>query len=200
MAKRGRPPQPRGVLAFDAPGWQPPEAVVLDTNVVAEALLPNQPEHAACRTVLRRFAAEGTAVVFSRLLEIELWEVVFNLALRERHPRKNLRHVRYDNRIRPRAARLLSQAHKAWEQDVLGQLTWLRIEIDEVAAAVPELMQRYGFQSYDAVHAATLLASGLTDFVTRDGGFSALPTELATLHTTQARLASTRARRRRAGH
>jgi predicted nucleic acid-binding protein len=200
MAGRGRPPQPRGVFAFDAPGWKPPEAVVLDTNVVAEALLSNQPEHTACRAVLRRFAAEGTTVVFSRLLEIELWEVVFNLALRERHPRKNLRHVRYDNRIRPRAARLLSQARKAWEQDVLGQLAWLRIEIDEVAATVPQLMQEYGFQSYDAVHAATLLTSGLVDFVTRDGGFAALPPDLATLHTTQARLAGTRARRRRAGY
>jgi predicted nucleic acid-binding protein len=200
MAGRGRPPQPRGVLAFDAPGWKPPEAVVLDTNVVAEALLSNQPEHTACRAVLRRLAAEGTTVVFSRLLEIELWEVAFNLALRERHPRKNLRHVRYDNRIRPRAARLLSQAHKAWEQDVLGQLVWLRVEIDEVAAAVPQIMQRYGFQSYDAVHAATLLTGGLVDFVTRDGGFAALPPDLATLHTTQARLAGTRSRRRRAGH
>jgi predicted nucleic acid-binding protein len=173
---------------------------VLDTNVVAEALLANQPEHAACRAVLRRFAAEGTTVVFSRLLEIELWEVVFNLALRERHLRKNLRHVRYDKRVRPRAARLLRQAQKAWEQDVLGQLAWLRIELDEVAAAVPELMQEYGFQSYDAVHAATLMASGLVDFVTRDGGFAALPPNLTTLHTTQARLASTRARRRRAGY
>jgi len=173
---------------------------VLDTNVVAEALLANQPEHAACRTVLRRFAAEGTTVVFSRLLEIELWEVVFNLALRERHPRKNLRHVRYDKRVRPRAARLLRQAQKAWEQDVLGQLAWLRIELPEVAAGVPELMQEYGLQSYDAVHAATLKASGLVDFVTRDGGFAALPPDLATLHTTQARLASARARRRRAGY
>jgi predicted nucleic acid-binding protein len=197
---RGRPPQPRGVLAFDAPLWTPPDAVVLDTNVVAEALLANQPEHTACRTVLRRFAAEGTTVVFSRLLEIELWEVVFNLALRERHPRKNLRHVRYDKRVRPRAARLLRQAQKAWEQDVLGQLAWLRVELDEVAAGVPELMQEYGLQSYDAVHAATLTASGLVDFVTRDGGFAALPPNLTTLHTTQARLASTRARRRRAGY
>ncbi len=173
---------------------------MLDTNVVAEALLVNQPEHAACRAVLRRLAAEGTTVVFSRLLEIELWEVVFNLALRERHPRKNLRHVRYDKRARPRAARLLRQAQKAWEQDVLGHVAWLRIELDEVAATVPELMQEYGFQSYDAVHAATLIASGLVDFVTRDGGFAALPPDLATLHTTQARLASTRARRRRAGY
>ncbi len=200
MAAPGRRPLPRGVFAFDAPEWEPPKTVVLDTNVVAEALLPNEPEHAACRAVLRRFATEGTTVLFNRLLEIELWEAVFNLALRERHPRKNIRHVRYDNRVRPRAARLLRQAQQAWEDDVLAPLAWSRIEMDEVAEDVPKLMQEYGLQSYDAVHAATLLDSEITDFITRDGGFAVLAPTAATLHTTQARLAQTRARRRRAGH
>lgn len=200
MAAPGRRPRPRGVFAFDAPDWELPKAVVLDTNVVAEALLPNQPEHIACRTVLRRFATAGTAVVFNRLLEIELWEAVFNLALRERHPRKNIRHVRYDNRVRPRAARLLRQAQQAWQEDVLAPLAWSRIEMHEVAGDVPKLMQDYGLQSYDAVHAATLLVSGLTDFITRDGGFAVLSPAVATLHTTHARLSSTRARRRRAGY
>jgi predicted nucleic acid-binding protein len=188
------------VLAFDAPDWQPPDAVVIDTNVVAEALLPNEPEHRPCLALLERLADRGTTVVFNRLLEIELWEAVFNLALRERHPRKNLRHVRYDNRVRPRAARLLRQAHKAWEEDLVDPLGWTRIEVHEVAERVPILMQEYGLQSYDAVHAATLLMNNLTDLVTRDGGFAVLPPAIATLHTTQARLAGTRARRRRAGH
>jgi predicted nucleic acid-binding protein len=200
VAAPGRRPRPRGVFAFDAPEWEPPKAVILDTNVVAEALLPNEPEHAACRAVLRRLATEGTVVVFNRLLEIELWEAVFNLALRERHPRKNIRHVRYDNRVRPRAARLLRQAQHAWQDDVLAPLAWSRIEMGEVAEDVPKLMQEYGLQSYDAVHAATLLDSGIADFITRDGGFAALPPAVATLHTTQARLAGTRARRRRAGY
>lgn len=59
VAARGRPPLPRGVLAFDAPEWQPPKVVLLDTNVVAEALLANQPEHSACLAVLERLDAEG---------------------------------------------------------------------------------------------------------------------------------------------
>jgi len=42
------------VLAFDAPDCEPPPAVVLDTNVVAAALLPNEPEHSACLAVLER--------------------------------------------------------------------------------------------------------------------------------------------------
>jgi hypothetical protein len=75
MAPRGRPPLPRGVFAFDAPGWEPPTAVLLDTNVVADALLPKQPEHSPCLAVMRTLAAAGTSVTFSRHLEIELWEV-----------------------------------------------------------------------------------------------------------------------------
>jgi predicted nucleic acid-binding protein len=200
VALRGRPPLPRGVLAFDAPGWEPPRSVVLDTNVVVGALIAKQPEHSPCLAVMRTLAAAGTSVTFSRHLEIELWETVFNLALRERHPRKDLRRVRYDNRVRQRAARLLGQARQAWEQDLRGSLSWTRIEIHEIADQVPGLIQQYGLQSYDAVHAATLLDSGITDFVTRDGGFAALPPALATLHTTQARVTNTRARRRRAGY
>ena len=173
--------------------------MLLDTSVVAEALLPNQPEHSACAAVLQRLADEHTTVVFSRMLEVEMWEAVFNLALRERHPRRDLRHVRYDNRVRPRAARLLVEAQRTWEK-LLTLLDWYRVEIDGVASSVPSLMREYGLQSYDAVHAATLIASGLTDFITRDGGFAALPPAVATLHTTQARVAGTRVRRRSEGH
>ncbi len=132
MAPRGRPPLPRGVLAFDAPGWEPPRAVVLDTSVVVGALLPNQPR-------------------------------------------------------------------QAWEK-MRGSLDSSLVEIHEIAEDVPGLMQQYGLQSYDAVHAATLLDSGITDFLTRDGGFAVLPSTVATLHTTQARVTGTRARRRRAGY
>jgi hypothetical protein len=61
-------------------------------------------------------------------------------------------------------------------------------------------MRDYGLQSYDAVHASTLAITGITDLVTRDVGFAALPPSIATLHTTAERLARVRARRRREGH
>jgi predicted nucleic acid-binding protein len=186
------------VLAFDDPAWSAPATVLLDTNVAAEALLPNEPEHAACAALMRRLADTGTTVVFSRLLEVELWEVAFNLALRERHPRKNLRHIRYDNRIRPRAARLLHGAETAWES-LRDTLDWSCVEMHHVTSIAPELMREYGLQSYDAIHASTLIVAGLTDLITRDAGFAVLPPSIATLHTTNARLARARARRRRQG-
>ncbi|HEV7775219.1 MAG TPA: hypothetical protein VGO48_18210 [Conexibacter sp.] len=79
---------------------------------------------------------------------------------------------------------------------MLGTLDWRCVEVDEVADAVPDLMRNYGLQSYDAVHVATLLASGVRDLVSRDAGFAVLLPEDATLHTTRRRLGRTRARRR----
>lgn len=87
------------------------------------------------------------------------------------------------------------RAIRDWNE-LLEMLDWQCVELDEVVDAVPDLMRAYGLQSYDAVHAATLLASGVTDMVTRDAGFAVLLPEDATLHTTRRRLSRTRARRR----
>ncbi|HEX4805410.1 MAG TPA: type II toxin-antitoxin system VapC family toxin [Conexibacter sp.] len=183
------------MVAFDAPSWEPPEAVVVDTNVVAEALLEHEPEHVACDAVLRRLGAARTIVVFNRLLEMELWEVVFNHALRREAPRAEQRHRRFtrDGRRGPSAA--VSRAERLWTETLSG-IDWQCVELHEVADAVPDVMRAYGLQSYDAVHAATLLRSGVTDMVTRDAGFAVLMPEDATLHTTRRRLGRTRARRR----
>jgi predicted nucleic acid-binding protein len=89
----------------------------------------------------------------------------------------------------------LTEAERDWD-NLLSTLNWQCIELHEVADAVPDLMRSYGLQSYDAVHAATLLASGATDLITRDTGFAALLPEDATIHTTTPRVARTRARRR----
>jgi predicted nucleic acid-binding protein len=186
------------VRAFDTPSWKLPAAVVLDTNVVAEALLKDEPEHSACHSLLQRLGAEGTTVVFNGLLELELWEVVFNHALRRSVPRNERRHGRFTVDGRRDAAAALDRALRRWGE-ILGFLDWQRVELREVADAVPDLMRNYGLQSYDAVHAATLLASGVHDLVTRDAGFAVLLPEDATIHTTTPRLASTRAWRWRAG-
>lgn len=186
------------VVAFDAPTWEPPASLVLDTSVVAEAVLESEPEHRACDELFQRLAARHTMIVFNRLLEMELWEVVFNHALHAHVPRKDRRHARFADPGRTTAAAALDRARLLWEQ-LLDGLAWQCVELDEVADAVPDLMRSYGLQSYDAVHAATLLASGVTDIVTRDAGFAVLLPEDATVHTTQARLARTRRRRADAG-
>lgn len=183
------------MVAFDSPTWTPPAAVVVDTNVVAEALLKDEPEETVCNALLVRLGIERTLVVFNELLELELWEVVVNQALRRTMPRSQLRHRRFAVDGRRDAAVALDRARRRWNE-VLGFLVWQRVELRDVADAVPDLMRSYGLQSYDAVHAATLLATGVTDLVSRDAGFAVLLPEDATLHTTTRRIARTRARRR----
>lgn len=92
------------VLAFDAPDWEPPEAAVIDTNVVAEMMLPDEAEHASCDVVLRRLVDAKTVVVFNRLLELELWEVVYEHALRRIVPGRDRRLRRFDKDVRPEPA------------------------------------------------------------------------------------------------
>jgi predicted nucleic acid-binding protein len=183
------------VVAFDRPSWSPPAAVVVDTNVVAEALLAHEPEHPACDDLFRRLARTRTLVVFNRLLEVELAEVVFNHAVRSHTARRDIRHTRFLPAVRHAATTIFDEAMRDWNE-LLDALTWDCVELHEVADAVPDLMRAYGLQSYDAVHAATLLTSGVTDMVTRDVGFAVLLPEDATLHTTRRRLSRTRARRR----
>jgi predicted nucleic acid-binding protein len=135
--------------------------------------------------------------VFNRLLEIELWEVIFNRALRVHVPRPIRRQARFTTAGRREPRRAIERAEQRWSA-LLTTLDWQCVELDEVADAVPDLMHAYGLQSYDAVHAATLLASGVTDLVSRDAGFAVLLPEDATLHTTRRRLGRTQTRRRQA--
>jgi predicted nucleic acid-binding protein len=74
-------------------------------------------------------------------------------------------------------------------------LSWSSIDLSEVSEDVPELMRSYGFRSYDAVHAASLPASGLSDMATLDHGFAALPSSSVTLHTIDARAITMRRHR-----
>lgn len=193
MPQRGRPPADRGVFSFQASEWRVPQALLLDTSVVVDALLPSEPSHAACVALLGKLAASECLVVFNRLLEIELHETLFNLALKERHG-KQWASARYDGRVRRRAGRLLQAGTSAWTQ-MLDSLSSLTIELGEVVEDVPTLMRDYGLRSYDAVHAATLIAAGLHDMATLDHGFAALPRTTLRLHTTDARQATMRRHR-----
>jgi predicted nucleic acid-binding protein len=89
MRRRGRPPLPR-VWSIDDRSIEVPREVVLDTSFVVEALIVSQPLHEPCLGYLLRLVEAETRIVFSHLLEMELYEATFQLALKERHPRYGL--------------------------------------------------------------------------------------------------------------
>lgn len=160
-----------------------------------EALLASQSAHVPCVAFFERIAAGDCTLVLNRLLETELCEVLFNIALKERHG-KRWASARYDGRARRRAGRLLEAGRSAWGE-LLESVPWSYVELSEVSDVAPEFMRAYGFRSYDAVHAASLGAAGLRDMVTLDHGFAAIPQSRLTIHTTRARALTMRRRRAR---
>lgn len=190
MSQRGRPPLPRGIKSFEASDWVPPEAVLLDTTVVVEALLPAEKNHAACVAFFQSAVEAECTLVFNRLLETELCDVLFNLAGQEQHGNK-WRKARYDGRVRRRASRLLKDGLRAWGE-LLDSVPWSRIELSEASSLAPDLMGKYGLRSYDAIHAASLFIAEVADVATLDHGFTMLPEAEATIHTTQPRVPTMR--------
>lgn len=168
----------------------PPEAILLDTTIVVEALSPSQKNHAACAAFFDAMAQSGCTLVFNRLLETELCEVLFNIAGREQHG-KNWKTARYDGRVRKRASRLLDEGLTGWGE-LLDASSWRRLELEEVSGLAPVLMGKYGFRSYDAVHAASFFVAEVSHIATLDHGFTVLPEGEATIHTVQARVPSMR--------
>lgn len=188
-----RLPQARGVRAIESLE-RLPDVVALDSSFVAEAVLTGQPLHAICRDFLVRCASAATVLVFSPLLEIELAETAFKVAIREQHGNRSLARLRSDGRIRRRAGRLMDETLEAWNE-VLGGFDWGTMSIEDLGRLVPDLMRRYGLASYDAVHAATAFTLGVHDFVTLDYDFANLPENQARILTPDDRVRGMRRRR-----
>lgn len=138
-------------------------------------------------------AGAESVAVFNELLETELREVLFNIALKERHGNRWAR-ARYDGRVRRRAGRLLVEGMEAFDQ-LLDSLSWSLVELANAGAEAQELMIDHGFRSYDAIHAATMTVAGVTDIATLDHGFTALPQSKAHVHTVASLVPSMRRRR-----
>ena len=196
MSPGGRPPLTHNVVAFNPAGGAPVLAgVVLDTSFVADALLVGQPRHAPCLGFLSFLAVWGTTVYFNRLLELELAEVAYKVAIKVRFGTRRARQMRTDGRALRRASRLADRLAPNWE-GALANFSWARAEIEDVVDELPALMRR-GLASYDAVHAATALKLGVGHLVTTDSGFGLVRQPDLTIVTDQSLLVACRRHRKR---
>lgn len=166
---------------------------MLDTSYVVEALLSGQTHHHACAEALEHVVELSSRITYSSLLELELIEAGYQVALRDQYG-KRWKQARSDGRARRRASRIAEQALAAWFE--LASLGFERVEASEVAEAVPDLMHRYALGSYDAVHAATANAVGADGLIALDTAFARLPKATLTIHTVSAKAHRMRAIRR----
>lgn len=185
------------MFSFEDASLPLPQEVTLDTSFVVETLSSSEPLHQPCLAYMQRLVAAGVTVYFNRLLEIELAEVAFKLAVTERHGPNGWRARRTDGRVRRRAGRLTADLLTAWA-DLLSTVPHLRVELHEVADAVPAAMRNWGLASYDAVHAATTQYVQADGLVTTDAGFGSVPANQMRIYTDSSRVRS--CRRRRGGH
>jgi predicted nucleic acid-binding protein len=169
--------------------------VTLDSSFAVNALLSGEAHHEAARDYLVRLADNDSFLVYSHLLELELREVAFRAPLIEKHP-KDWRRRRHDGRSLRRARRLVAGTMEAWEE-LLTAFGHATVQVDAVFERVPELMDRYGLASYDAVHAATAEMFGASHLITTDAGFAAVPASRLSVYVNGGRLSSCRRRRAR---
>jgi predicted nucleic acid-binding protein len=185
----------RGVYAIEDPALLLADPLALDTSFVVEALIETQPLHDRCAEFAERIAETGVRVVTSELLQIELAEAAFAIALKERWGRQWRQH-RTDGRVRRRGRRLLGEVSDRYEL-LLSAVPHIEIPVGRIAAAAASVMTDHGLASYDAVHAATAIAAGCQAIVTTDTGFALLPTSTLAIYTDRSRVGSARNKRPR---
>lgn len=189
-----RPALPRRVFDFEDAHLHVPSEAVLDTCFVIAALNGAEPFHRQAVDYLQRLTDSESLLVHNRLLEVELVEVAFKLAVKEHHGRKAWPAMREDGRVRRRAGRLTEALLTSW-QEVIATRPSLCVELGEVSADVPEAMRKWGLASYDAVHALTAIYAGSSNLVTLDAGFGRVPDKDLTLFVDSTRVKACRRRR-----
>lgn len=167
--------------------------MLLDTSFVLEALSTNQPLHAASETYLAQLAADNVRISFSSILELELAEGAYKIAIKERFSSKKQEKMRRDGRALRRAARLCDDLLDHWSQ-ILDYFEWDCVELDSVKPDFIAYM-KHGIQSYDAAHLATASGLGLDAIVTLDTGFGLAPKSTSRILTHSSRARATRKHR-----
>lgn len=187
----GSRPHTRGVHSLR--DSDPPPEITLDTSFVVACLSQAEPCHTEALGFLNRIVTSQSLVVYNRLLEIELVEVSFKLAIKEQFGKFNPA-KRRDGRVRKRAARLSEDLLGSW-RDVRESIPSLCIELQEVADGVPAVMGERGLASYDAVHALTAIYSSNGNIATIDSGFGLVPASELKIFIDQSRLGACRRHR-----
>jgi|SRR5581483_3856514 len=130
---RSRRSQSRGVFSIDDPGLVLPGRLALDTSFVVELVIETQPLHGTCERFMRQLIENRAAVVTSELLEVELAEATFAIALKQRWGGRWRSH-RTDGRVRRPARRLLVEVAARFDS-LVSSLDWIRVPVGPITVS-----------------------------------------------------------------
>lgn len=170
----------RGVLDLQV---EPPALVVLDTSAIAVALLEDQPSHREYSAFLLRAVERRTTFAYCELVDLELAQACSK--------RARAQHAGDRSLFVPEGRRLIAEVFGRWRA-IISQTQSVRMPLglsddprvlgSPVRDAAFGLIERYGLDSYDAIHAATAIILG-APLVCADRGFAHAPAELLTIIT-----------------
>lgn len=122
---RGRRPATHGVFAIEDVELILPSVLAFDTSFVVEVLIETQPLHPVCSGFVERLIEADVTIVTSDLLDVELAEAAFAIALKRRWQGR-WRHHRGDGRARRPARSLLLEVTSRYET-LLSSLAHIQV-------------------------------------------------------------------------
>jgi predicted nucleic acid-binding protein len=152
--------------------------VYLDTSVAVTSVESGIPHHRACAAFCDGLRDAGTEVVVSQLVRVEFLNAWFRLSTSPYLQPDTVRRYRL----------------RAWDRDAMVRDSWMvhgvamfdrfldsfaattEVPLNRqiIAASIP-LMARHRLRSLDAVHVATALFVGVSDFAAVDEDFRRVP-------------------------
>lgn len=170
-----------------------PRRVLIDTTVIVDAFVETQPRHRVIRALVDRLAVANTMLVTSRLIDLELPQALTYVAARDLG--LSPKAAADDRRIRRRAHEMTTRINDQWQRLLLSTQR-LRVEVAEIADAIPAVMLATGLRSSDAAMAASAVLVGCDAVATTDLHFGRLSErDVPTLITVTERVRGMRALR-----
>lgn len=167
-----------------------PAAVVLERSFVVAALERSAPGHDSAAGFLERMVLADTTLFFNDVLELQLQDAAFDLALRE---------VRLTGTRSEASVSELARAMLARWQALIALTDAVYVELTPLLEDVMYYRERFGLPALDSVQAAMVMASGADGIVTVDQSFGEIDPSLLPIFTPQQFVRGTRARRRSSG-
>ncbi len=152
-----------------------PLNVYLETSIVAAAIIGGSAHSQASRDVCAALSHANSTVYFSRLVRIEVLQILKKYATKDLATPQVREAFRLDQFSRNLIIRQRWLDFGIQQLDVLIRTFYRAYELPiqgQTCQRCMKIMSQHNLDSYDAIHVATAMHNNVRDFVTVDGDFT----------------------------
>ena len=150
----------------------PPDRLYVDTDIAISHLVSSQPHHARCMGFLENLARYGTVIYLSSLTWMEYVHVITRERFRQALPEETRSRFRLDRweESRVREQFVVASVHAL--EELLNEFEWVEVFLtSDIRVDALRLVARYSLDGQDAIHLASALHEGVTDFAGFDAHY-----------------------------